>query len=289
MGYMHIDNLYKNQDILVFKECYALEKIHGTSAHIAYKADEHRIIYFAGGASYNEFVKLFDEQVLLDKAKEIGVDFVVYGEAYGGKMQGMKDVYGDKLKFVAFDVRIRDLWLAVPNAEGFVRSLGLEFVFYERISTDLESLNRARDRESMQAIRNGVGENKESEGVILRPIVEFRKNNDERIISKHKRENFRETKTPRQVDPGKLKVLEEATAVADEWVTHMRLTHVQDKLQLPYDMSHTREFINAMVEDVKREGEGEIVWSKEVEAAIGKKTSALLKAHINQLLKATAS
>ena len=30
MGYMHIDNLYKDQRILQFKECYALEKIHGT-------------------------------------------------------------------------------------------------------------------------------------------------------------------------------------------------------------------------------------------------------------------
>lgn len=37
MGYMHIDNLYKNQDMLIFRECYALEKIHGTSAHVSWK------------------------------------------------------------------------------------------------------------------------------------------------------------------------------------------------------------------------------------------------------------
>jgi intein/homing endonuclease len=29
MGYQHIENLYKNQTIFLFKECYALEKIHG--------------------------------------------------------------------------------------------------------------------------------------------------------------------------------------------------------------------------------------------------------------------
>lgn len=29
MGYLHISNLYKDIDILLFKECYALEKIHG--------------------------------------------------------------------------------------------------------------------------------------------------------------------------------------------------------------------------------------------------------------------
>lgn len=35
MGYLHIDNLYKNRDILLFRECWALEKVHGTSAHYA--------------------------------------------------------------------------------------------------------------------------------------------------------------------------------------------------------------------------------------------------------------
>lgn len=34
MGYMHIDNLYKDARVLSFKHVYALEKIHGTSAHI---------------------------------------------------------------------------------------------------------------------------------------------------------------------------------------------------------------------------------------------------------------
>lgn len=29
MGYLKINNLYKEQTILLFKECYALEKIHG--------------------------------------------------------------------------------------------------------------------------------------------------------------------------------------------------------------------------------------------------------------------
>lgn len=27
MGYLHIDNLYKNQTIRLFRECYALEKV----------------------------------------------------------------------------------------------------------------------------------------------------------------------------------------------------------------------------------------------------------------------
>ena len=38
MAYLHIDNLYKNQEILMFKECYALEKIHGTSGTITLRS-----------------------------------------------------------------------------------------------------------------------------------------------------------------------------------------------------------------------------------------------------------
>ncbi len=40
MGYLHIENLYKNIDIMQFKECYAMEKIHGTSAHVRFKDGE---------------------------------------------------------------------------------------------------------------------------------------------------------------------------------------------------------------------------------------------------------
>ena len=55
MAYMHIDNLYKAQEILAFKECYALEKIHGTSAHIYWSGETLRL--FAGGVSHEGFVR----------------------------------------------------------------------------------------------------------------------------------------------------------------------------------------------------------------------------------------
>ena len=53
MAYLHIDNLYKNQEILMFKECYALEKIHGTSAHVGFK--EGAIHFFSGGENHERF------------------------------------------------------------------------------------------------------------------------------------------------------------------------------------------------------------------------------------------
>ena len=64
MGYLHIENLYKNQDIMLFIECYALEKIHGTSAHISYNREKDEIKFFSGGEKHERFVSLFDAEKL---------------------------------------------------------------------------------------------------------------------------------------------------------------------------------------------------------------------------------
>jgi hypothetical protein len=282
MGYMHIPNLYKNTEVLMFKECYAMEKIHGTSAHISWK--DGKVSFFSGGEKHENFVKLFNEEELTEKFTELfDCDVIVFGEAYGGKQQGMSHTYGKELKFIAFDVKVGDYWLDVPNAEDVSKKLDLEFVSYEKIPTELKYIDAERDKMSSQAIRNGVGYDKMREGVVLRPLVELKRNDGKRIMSKHKRDEFMETKTKREVDPEKLKVLQEANAIAEEWVTPMRLTHVLDKLGNPDDISETGTVIKAMIEDVFREAEGEIVESAAAKQAIGKKCAKLYKAKINKL------
>jgi hypothetical protein len=139
---MHIDNLYKKQDILLFKECFAMEKIHGTSAHISWKQnnDQNQLVLFSGGANHQNFKGLFDLDFLKAKFLEIvgNEEAIVYGEAYGGKLMGMSQTYGLKLKFIVFDVQIRGCWLSVPQAHDFSTSLGLEFVHYTCLhSTDI--------------------------------------------------------------------------------------------------------------------------------------------------------
>lgn len=286
MGYAHIDNLYKNQTILLFRECYALEKIHGTSAHISLKQDENGIEvgFFAGGASHEAFVKLFDIEDLKARFAALGpTKMIIYGEAYGGKMQGMSGTYGKDLKFVAFDVLVNEYWLDVPTAADFTAKMGLEFVPYERVSTDIEVLNAQRDLPSRQAVRNGITEPRISEGVVLRPPIEVVMKNGSRICAKHKRSEFSERASKRDttVDPAKAEILVKAEAIAAEWVTDMRLTHVTDKLAASLgralELSDTGKVIAAMVEDVLREGAGEIEPSKEAERAIGKATSGMFR------------
>jgi len=283
MGYLSIQNLYKNIEILLFRECFCSEKIHGSSSHLSFK--EGKINYFAGGEKHERFVKLFDEDnllsVYLDNYSDM--DLILFGEVYGGSQQGMSATYGKELKFIVFDVKMGDYWLDMPNAEQVAKKLGLEFVSYKKIPTTLKAIDRERDRPSVQAKRNGIKEDKMREGVVLRPLIELKKNNGKRIIVKHKRDEFMETKTKREVDPAKLKVLEEANEIANEWVVPMRLDHILDKLGNPTEIEKVRDVIKAMIEDVFREAKGEIVESRPVEQAISKKTAQMYKARISKI------
>lgn len=286
MGYLHIGNLYKTQDILLFRECYALEKVHGTSAHIAFHK-KHPLTFFSGGASPVAFKAMFDEEPLRVAIDALGHEAVtIYGEAYGGSQQGMSYVYGKILMFIVFDVQVGDRWLAVPDMEQVATGLGLEVVPFTKIPCTLESLDAARDAPSEVAVRRGTGADKQREGVVLRPLIELRKNNGDRVIAKHRIEKFSERATPQKImDPAKLEVLATATAIAQEWVTPMRLAHILDKMpDAGFEQIPT--IIEVMVDDVYREAKGEIVESKDARSAIGKRTVALFKDRMRASLKA---
>lgn len=290
MGYQKIKNLYQDPTILtLFREVYCLEKIHGTSAHITWK--DGKVSYFSGGEKHANFVKLFDEETLVKKlTEEFGnyTTVTIYGEAYGGSCQRMSTTYGKQLRFVAFEVNIDDHWLDVLNAEDVTKKMGLEFVDYIKGPATLEFVNEQRDRPSTQAIRNGItDEPKLREGVVIRPLIELAKNDGNRLMVKHKGEAFSEHKTPREVNPEKVKVMSDAREIAEDWVTAMRLEHVMDKLSpdgIELTVKSTREVISAMVQDVKDESEGEIVWTPAVSKAIGKAAANLFHRHLKSKL-----
>lgn len=281
MGYMKIPNLYRDVRILEFKSIWALEKIHGTSAHIRWK--DGTLGFFSGGEKYERFVELFDHDLLAQRFSETDQqNIVIYGEAYGAKLQRMVETYGSDLKFVAFDVKIGTNWLAVPQAAAFVGEIGLEFVHYKIISSDLGAVDAARDADSVQAVRNGMGGGHKREGVVLRSLFEVKLNNGERLIAKHKRDDFRETKTRRQVGV-KVQVLTEAREIADEWVTETRLSHVLDKIPEAVGMEHTPLVLNAMVADVLIEGDGEFKVTKAVRKELGHAVVVLWKRRVKEM------
>lgn len=272
---------------MIFKEAYALEKVHGTSAHIQWSKG--RVSYYSGGEKHDNFVNLFDTDKLteffvsLGKAEDCRI--VIYGEAYGGKQQAMSDTYGKELKFIAFDVNIDGMWLDIPKADDFATRAGIEFVPYELIPTTIEALDKERDKDSIVAIRRGMGEGKLREGVVLRPPIEVVGNDGSRICSKHKRDEFREHKSPRLTDipPDKLKILEEAEAIAEEWCVHNRLMHVLQHLTVDGvepEMKDIPKIIEEMTKDILEEAKDEIVFSRDVKGAVGKKTVSLFKKYL---------
>lgn len=279
MGYLHIDNLYKDQTILLFRKCYALEKIHGTSASIVWKFEEKRIHFNSGGVGGDEFEKLFHKDFLGTCFKEVfpDQDVRIYGEAYGGKTQGQSHIYGKDLKFIVFDVKVGGVWLNVPNAEDVCKQFQLEFVAYDVVDTHLDMLTAHRELPSVQAQRNGCGDDKKREGDVLRPLVEMRTNNGDRVIAKYKPAEKMETKSKREVSDEMLQVLADAEDIANEWVTNMRLEHILQKFPADVNMESMGDIVKAMIADVYREGREEVVESRAAEKAIGRMTVRLFK------------
>lgn len=281
MGYANILNLYKAQEILLFKRCFVMEKIHGTSAHLSWNNGQ--LGFFSGGEKHEKFVALFDQENLVKvfTANFGNIKVMVHGEAYDGKQQDMSHTYGPNLKFIVFDIRVEESWLSVLKAEKVATDLGLEFVHYVDIPTDLAVIDAERDADSVQAVRNGMGTGHMREGIVLRPPIEVTLNNGERVITKHKRDEFKEREhVPKVVDASKMEIMTKAQDVADEWVIPMRLEHILQDLPHANGMEHTGEIVKAMIADVYKESKGEIVESKEVSTAIGRKTVELWKKHI---------
>ncbi len=291
MGYMHIENLYREraQQVLQFKRVYSLEKVHGTSCNLEYKDNSgSRILsHFPGGESMDNFKNIFKGNDKLIPGLENFMNTMpgegslkIFGEGYGGKCQKQGFRYGDRFNFIVFDVQRGDFWLDVPDAEKVALELGLEFVPYVEISTDLAELDKERDALSIVAQRRGCGE-QEREGIVIRPKFECTNAFGERIMAKHKGAKFSETKKITKVGE-KPEVLTEANAIADNWCTEIRLEHVLDKIPNA-QMSDIPKVINAMLEDITREASGEIVINDDTKKAIRNKTVAIFKKKIQEI------
>jgi len=271
--------------------------VHNSSTHIQWKSVNTPSLFemttFSGGVKHATFESMLDERFDLEKLHNMFLEYTqdwpdiktltVYGEAYGGKCQRMNKVYGP-LNFIAFEVNVDGSCLDVPTSERVCEKLGLPFVYYERGPATVEWLDAQRNLPSQQARRNGMGDNKIGEGIVVRPLVEMCTNDGRPVMAKHKREDFRETRKPRRVGKD-LEVLSKAEDIALEWVTQMRLQHVIDALKITTPSPElTGDVIKAMVEDIKAESEGEIEWSNAATKAIGRRTAQMYRGIMKESL-----
>lgn len=286
MGYMKIPNLYKDKTLLLFKQVYALEKIHGTSAHVSFTKTETGvdIKFFPGGGELESFKKLFDLQrlawVWLENYSEKN-SVIIYGELFGGKLQAMSHIYGKALQFFSFDVEIGGSFVDVPNMSKISTHFGIRHVPWKLIDATIENIEAAKLEPSEVAKMLNVGLDKEREGVVLRPLIEMHTNSF-RVIAKHRILEFQERKSGEpKLDAEKLQVMTEAKAIAEEWVVPMRLTHILDKLQFTEHSFKNIPLVGqAIVNDVQLEAKDEVVWSPAVERAIRSKAIELYKQKI---------
>lgn len=291
MGYRKIENLYRKPEWLqLFKMVWVTQKIHGSSAHILFSSSItsnglERVSFFAGGASHALFTTLFNKEELLSIYKEhyAGKNLTLYGEVYGGNMHSMKHTYGDKLSFIAFDCELDGKFLDVPHCKYIADLFKQDFVWHKLVENTIENLNFYRDMPSQIATQKGLGEKKE-EGIVVRPMFECFDKQGGRWMAKHKRDDFSEMRTPREVDPNKAQDIWRGQLVADEFVTPMRLIHVLDKHPEFVSLQDIPKVIQAVIDDLNAECEGEIAWSNLVVKAVSGKTVSFFKSYLNERL-----
>lgn len=216
-------------------------------------------------------------------------DIIFYGEVYGGKCQKMSHVYGP-LNFIVFEVKVNDTWLTVPLAKVLADLAALPFVHFEEGPAEISWLNAQRDKPSVQAERNGLGE-QYGEGIVIRPLKEMTDHWGNRLMAKHKAEKYLEVRTPREIDPEKQARWEGATKVANEFMVPMRLEHVLDRLKAgginadELGLTALKHVIPACISDIKVEEGDTIEWSKDVEKAIGRVAVKLFKERLKLTLE----
>jgi hypothetical protein len=312
MGYEHIEHLYKHPEFFkTYKEAYALEKIHGTSTWIDFankkritdiekgveiaaenkqSIEDFKLTFHSGGEKTETFAALFDQEFLKQELFKIVLQnnwhwIRVHGEGYGGKQQKMFDTYGPVLKFIVFDIKINgEHFLDIAQSEKIAQVLNLEFVHYEIGPCTPEWFDQQTKIHSIQAIRNGIGEGKLREGIIVRPIKETIGFVGRRVIYKHKNPEFWEISSDRPLGE-KLIILMDIHQITTEWVTDQRADHVinhiiSERELKEIEFKDIKTFVNAMIEDVKRESQGEVQWSIEVEKEIKKRAGLIFQSKV---------
>jgi hypothetical protein len=211
----------------------------------------------------------------------------------------MSLTYGPKLAFVAFEVNFecqggKERWSSVSDAHKIVTDLGLDFVPYNLVDATIEEMDHQRDLPSEQAFKNGMADRnnpstfKKREGIVVRPPAELYDFQGGRFLAKHKSEEFSEREhQPKLQDPEATAEKLKGQAIADEWVTNMRLQHVLDRAKIelkiePNEPKFIPDIIKLMIEDVTRESTGEVEMSRQAIKLIGNKTAEMFRQYLKE-------
>lgn len=174
---------YLKDNIWVFSE-----KVDGTNCRIDWDKEKLRF----GGRTENSQMPIY----LLEKLQELfpiekfrtlypDIPMTLYGEGYGAKIQkGGGNYKSDGVSFVLFDILVDKWWLQRHNLEDIASKLEIEVIPIIGEGT-LES--------AISIIKKGLLSkwgNFKAEGLVLKPKIELKNRNGNRIITKVKHGDF---------------------------------------------------------------------------------------------------
>lgn len=169
------------------------EKIDGTNVRIFW--DGHKVS-FAGRTERSDLpVVLFEylqKQFGTSETEEVFEqlfgerEVILFGEGYGGKIQGAGLSYRPDVSFILFDVLIGDNWQEREWVEKTAEAFGVGVVPVVLTGTLADGIRYVASHP-----RSEVGETAYMEGVVGRPAVELRDRCGSRLIVKIKWKDFR--------------------------------------------------------------------------------------------------
>ncbi len=139
-----------------------------------------------------------DLHTLISAEKMAGVftdaPVVIYGEAYGGNIQSAGRYYkpDGAYGFSIFDVRVGDWWLKWENTQEIASKLDLTLV---------PIIGEGPLADAIQCVHDGFQSRIgiiAAEGLVMRPVVDLRMRNGQRVIGKVKTTDFVGWKKPRK-------------------------------------------------------------------------------------------
>lgn len=179
-------------DLLSKVDWVATEKVDGTNIRVIW--DGHDV--FIGGKTNNAqipalLLKRLEEMFLGEaneqKFEELFGDTMVciYGEGYGKKIQkGGGNYSKDSNEFVAFDVKVGNIWLKMDSVEDISKKLDIDVVpvVYEGSIYAISDMVEAGFKSSWGDFL--------AEGVVARPKIELNNRMGQRVIAKLKHRDF---------------------------------------------------------------------------------------------------
>ena len=164
------------------------EKIDGTNVRVQF---ENSTVVFSGRTDNSQLPSFLVQKLMnlfpVDKLNSVfpSGNVCLYGEGYGAKIQkGGGNYIKDGCGFILFDVLCGEFWLERNNVEDVASKLNIPVVPVVGYGELIEAVEMVR-----LGFDSLVG-NCIAEGLVMRPNLELRDRNNDRIISKIKHKDF---------------------------------------------------------------------------------------------------